>query len=63
MPYTELMYIYLRNGIIVNEPNRTLNLNILVPEVITPGMESKLRFIHDMVCKIGGLFKQAAEPT
>lgn len=36
-------------GVVVNEINRTMGLTDLVPEVITPPVEAKLRMIHRVV--------------
>lgn len=36
-------------SVVVNEINRTMGLTDLVPEVITPAMEEKLRFVHEVV--------------
>lgn len=36
-------------GLMVNEINRTMGLIDLVPEVITPAVEAKLRFVHEVV--------------
>lgn len=40
-----------RLGVVVNEINRTMGLTDLVPEVITPPVEAKLRLIHKVVRK------------
>lgn len=36
-------------GVVVNEINRTMGLSDLVPEVITPAVGAKLRFVHEVV--------------
>lgn len=44
----ELLAGYLKAGIALNEINRTMGLTDLVPEVVSPPVVEKLRFVHGL---------------
>jgi hypothetical protein len=47
--FDRLLNAYVDVGIVANELNRDMGLLDLVPEVFTPPVVEKLRFIHDVV--------------
>ena len=47
--FDQLLCDYLETGIALNEVNRTLGLTDLVPEVISPEVKQKLRFVHNAI--------------
>lgn len=40
---------YSRLGVVLNELNRAMGLKDLVPEVFTPAITKKMRFVHDLI--------------
>ena len=47
--FDDMVAAYKRLGILLNELNRTLGLIDFIPEILTPPVIKKLRFIHDLV--------------
>lgn len=45
---------YRRLGLVLNELNREMGLIDVVPEVITPAIQTKLGFVHDLVRRAAG---------
>ncbi|NJM66333.1 MAG: hypothetical protein HC851_12060 [Acaryochloris sp. RU_4_1] len=48
-PFDDMIAAYRQLGILLNELNRTLGLIDFIPEIFTPAVIKKLRFIHDLV--------------
>ena len=47
--FSELIQAYQRLGLVLNEMNRAMGLLDLMPEVLAPPVEEKLRFIHQFI--------------
>lgn len=47
--FDDMITAYKRLGILLNEMNRTLGLMDFIPEIFTPSIVSKARFIHQLV--------------
>jgi hypothetical protein len=58
----EMIAQYQRVGIAANELNRSMGLLDLVPEIVTPGVREKLRFIDQLVRGPAGGAGQPPQP-
>lgn len=45
----EMLKAHLHAGIVLNEINRSIGLTDLVPEIISPAVVEKLRFVHELL--------------
>ncbi len=59
--FAQMLLRYEQLGIKINEMNRTIGLQDLVPEVFTAGVVAKMRFIHEVVKQASTLIQSPAE--
>lgn len=47
--FDEMLHAYTQLGVMLNELNRTMGLKDFLPDVFTPAVRGKLRFVHDLL--------------